>query len=355
MKRETSMRPNTNSSVLAVLAGSIAAGIFVLDTIVPLEVALAVLYVAVVLIAATFMPRRGVLLVTMGCVGLSVISHAISLHGPPSTIALVNLGIGAAAIVISAYLALLNQAVVTESRERASLLDVVHDAIFVRDLDDAITYWNRGAEERYGWTSDQVLGPPATPMQARRSSSPCRRSKRASRERCQAASTRAVGVADNALLRIRAGVQCCPISRGVSCQQRPCSFPLEARLRLGQRTQALGAIASCVEIPGARQDFGEARLRARLGAPHRVRCGLMAEFCADRLRQRRPRHGTAGGPRDPRLELRDFALAGTRGGRPEAERKVGQSGDRNGPRHVGSPCDSAARAKPRSTPAHDSH
>lgn len=43
-------------------------------------------------------------------------------------------------------------------RERASLLDLTHDTIFVRDMNDVITYWNRGAEQRYGWTSEEAVG-----------------------------------------------------------------------------------------------------------------------------------------------------------------------------------------------------
>ena len=47
---------------------------------------------------------------------------------------------------------------VDKLREQARLLDLTHDTVFVRDLHDVITYWNRGAEELYGWTSDEVLG-----------------------------------------------------------------------------------------------------------------------------------------------------------------------------------------------------
>jgi PAS domain S-box-containing protein len=43
-------------------------------------------------------------------------------------------------------------------REQADLLNLTHDAIFVRDIDGLITYWNRGAEELYGWTAAQAKG-----------------------------------------------------------------------------------------------------------------------------------------------------------------------------------------------------
>ncbi len=43
-------------------------------------------------------------------------------------------------------------------REQAALLDIANDAIYVRDLDGHITYWNKGAEQAYGWTADQAVG-----------------------------------------------------------------------------------------------------------------------------------------------------------------------------------------------------
>jgi PAS domain S-box-containing protein len=45
-------------------------------------------------------------------------------------------------------------------QEQAELLDLANDAIFVRNLEAKITYWNQGAERLYGWTRAEVLGKP---------------------------------------------------------------------------------------------------------------------------------------------------------------------------------------------------
>src|SRR5271163_430561 len=54
------------------------------------------------------------------------------------------------------------------SRSRASraaneklhseLLELAHDAIIVRDVDSTILFWNRGAQETYGWTPAEACG-----------------------------------------------------------------------------------------------------------------------------------------------------------------------------------------------------
>ena len=43
-------------------------------------------------------------------------------------------------------------------REQATLLDKAHDAIGLRDLEQNIIYWNKGAEYLYGWTAEEAIG-----------------------------------------------------------------------------------------------------------------------------------------------------------------------------------------------------
>jgi PAS domain S-box-containing protein len=48
----------------------------------------------------------------------------------------------------------------TEERlvQQATLLDNAQDAIIVRDLEDCVIYWNRGAQRLYGWAFEEVKG-----------------------------------------------------------------------------------------------------------------------------------------------------------------------------------------------------
>ena len=53
-------------------------------------------------------------------------------------------------------------------REQTGLLELAHDAILVRDMDDVINFWNRGAERTYGWKREESIGKvPHTFLQTR--------------------------------------------------------------------------------------------------------------------------------------------------------------------------------------------
>ncbi|BAY38012.1 multi-sensor hybrid histidine kinase [Nostoc sp. NIES-2111] len=45
-----------------------------------------------------------------------------------------------------------------ELRRTLEILDSASDSIIIRDMDDRIMYWNRGAELLYGWAKEEVIG-----------------------------------------------------------------------------------------------------------------------------------------------------------------------------------------------------
>jgi len=79
----------------------------------------------------------------------------LTLQQPLNLVALVTfLG---TALVITSLMAKVRKSF-EALREQARLLDLTHDTVFVRDMNDVITYWNRGAEELYGWTREEAIG-----------------------------------------------------------------------------------------------------------------------------------------------------------------------------------------------------
>jgi PAS domain S-box-containing protein len=43
-------------------------------------------------------------------------------------------------------------------QQQAQLLDLAHDSIVVNDMQGRIAFWNRGAEQTYGWTQQEAVG-----------------------------------------------------------------------------------------------------------------------------------------------------------------------------------------------------
>ncbi len=144
--------------VLPVIIAGIAIGIFILDTFTHPEILVAMLYVGVVLLSARFLPKRGVILVSLGCMALAVLSYFLVQHGASPAAALANRLLSLAAIGITAFFAVQSRSREMVLSEQAGLLDLSHDTIFVRDMTDVITYWNSGAEELYGWKKEEAIG-----------------------------------------------------------------------------------------------------------------------------------------------------------------------------------------------------
>ncbi|MBS0250768.1 MAG: PAS domain S-box protein [Proteobacteria bacterium] len=158
MLKDLNSPSQPNSQINSALALLGATAIFLIDTFTPLDIAVAVLYVAVIMLSATFLSRAGLLAIAATCMFLTISSFLI-VHGSDlESSALVRCLVSLSAIVITTLLALKNNQATHDLRDQAALLDLTHDAIYVRDNRDVITYWNAGAEQLYGWTRDEAVG-----------------------------------------------------------------------------------------------------------------------------------------------------------------------------------------------------
>ncbi|TAI62482.1 ATP-binding protein [Bradyrhizobium sp. Leo170] len=142
-----------------ILSVAITIGIFIFDAITPADSVISTLFVAVVLLSSRFLQTREIVLVSLGCMALSVLAHFVTPYGDSwATISISNRVLSPAAIGVVTFLAVQSRSQEMMLREQAGLLDLTHDTIFVRDMKDVITYWNHGAEEQYGWKKAQAIG-----------------------------------------------------------------------------------------------------------------------------------------------------------------------------------------------------
>lgn len=96
--------------------------IFAIDTFSPLDMAIAVMYVVVVLLSAGIWARRGVLLVSAACLVLTVLSYAVTHSEAFSAAASGRLLVGLLAIVVTTVLVLRGQAATDELLARGDAL-----------------------------------------------------------------------------------------------------------------------------------------------------------------------------------------------------------------------------------------
>jgi len=140
--------------------------VFVVDTLTPLQGAVAVLYVVVLLLVAATGNRPVTVAALMGCVALTTLGF-LSGHGWPALDApMLRCAVSLAAILLTGAMVLRNIDRLATIAGQARLIELTHDSIFVRDMDDVIVLWNGGAEQLYGWTPAEAIGRRASELLA---------------------------------------------------------------------------------------------------------------------------------------------------------------------------------------------
>lgn len=146
--------------IVWMLAAAIALVVFLIDALTPLDIAIAVLYVVVVLLVASTGNRTATITTAWGCVVLTLIGFILSHDENVSGGALARCAVSLLAIGTTGILSLRNQSTTTKMQEQLELLNLAHDAIVAHDMNDRITFWNRGAEALYGYSAQEAIGQP---------------------------------------------------------------------------------------------------------------------------------------------------------------------------------------------------
>jgi len=103
MHRDRSLTPSKH---LALATAVLAACIFALDTYFSVEISFSAFYTLVVLLAARFCGPKELILVTGGCLALTILSYALTPPGGAHVVGLANTSISFGTIVLSAILIL---------------------------------------------------------------------------------------------------------------------------------------------------------------------------------------------------------------------------------------------------------
>jgi two-component system, LuxR family, sensor kinase FixL len=149
-------------AVAQCLCGSIALALltfvcFRLHLTLATTVCLYLIIIVLVSLGGSFLSSAVVSLIAIGCLAYYFLPPIFSFQvSDPFDVVAMIVFLTTSAVITHSVTRVRKSA--ERLREQANLLNLTHDAIFVRDMNAAITYWNRGAEELYGWTREEAVG-----------------------------------------------------------------------------------------------------------------------------------------------------------------------------------------------------
>ncbi len=164
LKNRVSIAPSGLFRGIATAA--LATGILLFDVLATAEIAAAVLYVVVVLMAARFLPPRGVVFTAAGCVGLTILGYLLTPAVAPAYRGLSNTSLSIFAIVLITFLVLRSESTAAALRiSEQHWRDVFENnptMYFMVDATGIVLAVNPFGAEQLGYTVNELVGQPVT-------------------------------------------------------------------------------------------------------------------------------------------------------------------------------------------------
>lgn len=157
--------------VVISLVCAVMAAIFITDAVTSLDIAVAVLYVLVIMIAMRSCSAQGISLLTLACTCLTLAAFFIS-HDNLLCAAFARCLVSLVAIAIAGWLAVTTKQFSDRLQAQLKLLAQTHDAIIVCAIDGSISGWNLGAHTLYGWSEGEAKNRRCWDLLNTRSSTP---------------------------------------------------------------------------------------------------------------------------------------------------------------------------------------
>jgi PAS domain S-box-containing protein len=159
MSRARAARLWRTTAQLGIGAGAIAAVTAASFALELSATAVAFFYLIVIELLALTSPFGALAVLSVlaiACLNVCFVPPVFTLHVEP--LDAVELAAFLATALVTTHLVTRSRRAENRATERARLLDLTHDATYVRDLAGRIVYWSGGAEALYGWTAERALG-----------------------------------------------------------------------------------------------------------------------------------------------------------------------------------------------------
>lgn len=144
------------SGKLTILTVALMAALLAVDVLARPPISVGVLYGFAIFMAATQGRRSWVVTMTLISAALTILGYKLTDRMAPGSDALIKCIYGICLQAVILVVVLRSMRASRMLLDQAKLLDQTHDSVVLRRVDARLLYWNKGAEQLFGWSFEEA-------------------------------------------------------------------------------------------------------------------------------------------------------------------------------------------------------